>query len=98
MLSFSRTGVIREVVTLPPWNQMSVLSAMVNSAWVSVPPYSGAVNTLPLVGSVTYRLSAAAAGSSFAAAAQRPVAVITRTNATAKVILFFSKFMRNSGS
>ena len=36
---------------------------------VIVPPYSGAVTTLPVVGSVTYFLSAAAVGSVFCATA-----------------------------
>ena len=43
-------------------------------AQVSVPPYSGAVHVMPVAGSNTVSLSAAAAGSSSAPVAQRPVA------------------------
>ena len=63
---------------------------------VNVPPYSGAVTISPVVGSSTISFSAAAAGSSSAPAAQRPVAVMTMTNATAKVILILTMFIRSS--
>ena len=67
-----------------------------NAGKGNVPPYRGASTTSPVVGSVTYCLSAAAAGASSAPAAQRPVAIMTMTNATAKVLVTCTIFIRYS--
>ena len=73
----------------PPPNQVSVCNpSSVTQASAILPPYCGFSIISPVAGSRTISLSPAAAGSSsLAAPAQRPVAVSTMTNATAKVIL-----------
>ena len=57
-----------------PWMWGSQCAAPRASPHMKVPPYSGADTILPVVGASTISFSVAAAGSSSAAAAQRPVA------------------------
>ena len=58
-----------------------------------VPPYSGAVTISPVLGSITISFSIAAAGSSSAAAAQRPVAAKLSTSTNTKVCAILERFI-----
>ena len=82
-LIFSVTPLMK-CIAQPRFHQLSALGGNTVVGHVRVPPYSGAVTILPVDGSSTISFSVAAADSSSAPAAQRPVAVKARPTSTAR--------------